>query len=157
VKATKSIVQFAVAAVLVALSFAAEAQQPASIPRIGILSPDSIAGRAMLYDAFRQGLRDLGYFEGQNLSFEWRSAEGKLDRLPGLAAELVGLKVDLMVASGTPASQAAKQVTGTVPIVITVAADPMVWACSQLSAAGWKYYWGDFHRRRAIRQASGVA
>jgi putative ABC transport system substrate-binding protein len=103
----------------------AEAQQAKKMPRIGILSPDAISLRANLYEAFRQGLRELGYVEGQNLSFEWRSAEGKLDRLAGLAAELVRIKVDVIVTSGTPAAQAAKKATGTVPIVMTAAADPV--------------------------------
>ena len=78
-----------------------------------------------LQEAFRQGLRDLGYVEGRNLVIEYRDAEGKVERLPALAAELVALKVDVIVASGTLAALAAKQATRTLPIVFSPAADPV--------------------------------
>ncbi len=78
-----------------------------------------------MWKAFRQGLRDLGYIEGRNLMIEYRNAEGKLDRLPALAAELVALKVDVIVAGNTRAALAAKQSTRTLPIVFTNAADPV--------------------------------
>src|SRR2546426_6446506 len=103
----------------------AEAQQSAKIPRIGILTPDPISARAQLFDAFRQGLRDLGYIEGQNIAIEWRSAEGKLDRLPALAAELVSLKVDVISTQSPPGVRAAKQATATIPIVMLVSGDPV--------------------------------
>ncbi|MBI2015686.1 MAG: ABC transporter substrate-binding protein, partial [Candidatus Rokubacteria bacterium] len=77
----------------------ADAQPPAPIPRIGLLSPFSPSDAALWHQAFRQGLRDLGWVEGKNISIEYRYAEGRSDRLPGLAAELVRLKVDLIVAS----------------------------------------------------------
>ena len=89
----------------------AEAQQPTKIPRIGYLttvSPSAISARI---EAFRQGLRELGYVEGKNIVIEWRSAEGKLDRLPALAAELVRLKVDVIVSGGPPPTRAAKEAT----------------------------------------------
>ena len=99
----------------------AEAQQPKKVPRMGYLSPRANAVRI---EAFRQGLRELGYVEGKNIVIEWRFAEGKLDRLPALAAELVRLKVDVIFAVTTPAVQAAKKATTTVPIV-TVSGDPV--------------------------------
>jgi hypothetical protein len=73
---------------------AAQAQQPTKVPQVGYLAPASLFALAARAEAFRQGLRELGYVEGKNIVIEWRSAEGKLDRLPGLAAELVRLKVD---------------------------------------------------------------
>src|SRR4026209_1939305 len=102
---------------------AANAQQAAKIPRIGYLGID-LTTAAHLLEAFRQGLRDLGYGEGRNVVIENRDAEGKLERLPALAAELVALKVDVIVAPNTPVALAAKEVTSTAPIVFAVAADP---------------------------------
>src|SRR6266508_2545871 len=101
-----------------------DAQQPKKVPRIGILTPSHISGRAIFFEAFRQSLRELGYVEGQNIAVEIRSAEGKSDRLPALARELVSIKVDVIVTSTTPAIQAAKQATTTIPIV-TISADPV--------------------------------
>ena len=103
----------------------AEAQQPATLARIGCLETGSASGRAQLWEAFRQGLRDLGYVEGQNISLECRWGEGNNDRLPGLAAELARLKVAVIVASATPAARAAQQATPTIPIVVTAVADPV--------------------------------
>ena len=103
---------------------AAEAQQAAKAPRLGYLSPNLVAS-AHLREAFRQGLRDLGYVEGRNVVLEYRDAEGKLERLPSLAAELVALKVDVIVAPNTVGVLAAKQATETIPIVFAVAADPV--------------------------------
>ncbi len=102
----------------------AEAQQTKKVPRIGILTPDPVSARADLFEAFRQGLRELGYFEGKNIAIEVLSAEGKLDRLPTLARELVSLKVDVIVTVVTPTAQAAKQATSTIPIV-SISADPV--------------------------------
>jgi putative ABC transport system substrate-binding protein len=102
---------------------AAEAQQAAKIPRIGYLGSNLAA--SPLTEAFLQGLRDLGYVEGRNLVIEYRSAEGKLERLPALAAELVALKVDVIVASTTRPALAAKQATRTLPIVFAAAGDPV--------------------------------
>jgi putative tryptophan/tyrosine transport system substrate-binding protein len=109
--------------VVVLLScFGAEAQQPARTARIGLLSLS--AGPNPNMDVFR-GLRELGWIEGKNLSVEYRWAAGEQDRLPGLAADLVRRKVDLIVTSSTPAAVAAKQATTTIPIVITFVADPV--------------------------------
>jgi len=96
----------------------AEAQQAKKLPRIGILSP-GFPGPSPLLDAFRQGLRELGYVEGQNIAIEYRFAENKPEPLPDLAAELVRLKVDVILAINTPAVQAAKNATKTIPIVFT--------------------------------------
>src|SRR5438094_1479709 len=104
--------------------FAGEAQQAANVARIGYLSTNHGAN-PHLREAFRQGLRDLGYIEGRNVVIEYRDAEGKPERLPALAAELVGLKVDVIVAIGTPHALAAKQATKTIPIVFTALPDPV--------------------------------
>ena len=106
---------------------AVEAQQTASLPRIGFLAPASVSDPQVprVLQAFRQGLREWGYVEGQNITIEFRSAEGQYDRLPGLAAELVRLKVNVIVAAGPLASQVAKQATKTIPIVMAAIADPV--------------------------------
>ena len=102
----------------------AQAQQPARIPRIGILVPTSAAFFSARLEAFRQRLRELGYVEGKNIVIEWRYAEGKLERLPDLAAELVRLKVDVIVTAG-PGILAAKKASPTIPIVFAAAPDPV--------------------------------
>jgi putative ABC transport system substrate-binding protein len=109
---------------LVAAPLAAEAQQAAKIARIGYLA-GNVAAIPHLREAFRQGLRDLGYVEGRNVVIEYRDAEGKIERFPALAAELVALKVDVILAGGTPQALAAKQATRTLPIVFAAAADPV--------------------------------
>src|SRR3990172_6621089 len=109
----------------VAAPLAADAQSPPKVPRIGVVGGSSIPVSAHLLEAFRQGLRTLGYVEGQNIALEPRYAEGRLERLPDLAAELVRLKVDIIVTWGTPAALAAKQATRTLPIVMAFAADPV--------------------------------
>ncbi len=107
---------------LVAAPLAAGAPQVGKVPRIGLLAGTLAVGSRTI-EAFRQGMRDLGYVEGRNLTIEYRDAEGKIERLPALAAELVALKVDVIVAPSTPAVLAAKQATRTVPIVFIGAAD----------------------------------
>jgi putative tryptophan/tyrosine transport system substrate-binding protein len=104
---------------------AAEAQQPGKIPRIGYLSAQSLSAESSRLDGFRQALRELGYVEGKSIIIEYRFVEGKLDRLPGVAAELVQLKVDMIVATGSPSTRAAQQATRTVPVVMTVVGDPI--------------------------------
>ena len=99
------------------------AQQPGKVPRIGILPPGPISERVHLWEAFRQGLRKLGYVEGQNIILVFPSGEVKPERLPHLAAELVSLKVDVIVAAAIVAVQAAKGATKTIPIVMPVASD----------------------------------
>jgi putative ABC transport system substrate-binding protein len=122
----KQIIGFAFSTVLFALCFPAEAQQPAKVPRIGYLSasgdPYTPEPR---FEAFRQGLRDLGYVEGKNILVEYRYAEGKLDRIPSLVTELVELKVDVLVVIVLPAIRAAKQATKTIPIVMVTNQDPV--------------------------------
>jgi len=108
----------------VAAPLAAEAQQAAKVARIGYLVTN-LAGNPHHNEAFLQGLRDLGYVEGRNLVIEYRDAQGKTERFPALAAELVALKVDVIVTPPTLAALAAKQATGIVPIVFAVAADPV--------------------------------
>jgi len=101
----------------------AEAQQQIRVYKIGWLT--SISGQSSASGIIQQGLRALGYVEGKNTMFEYRSAEGKLDRLPALASELVRLKVDVIVATGTEVALAAKNATKTIPIVFTSGADPV--------------------------------
>ena len=115
------------AVAVLGVPLAAEAQQAASLPRIGFLAAASPSDPRVprFLQAFRQGLRELGYVEGQNIAIEFRWAEGQYDRLPGLAAELVRLKVTVIVAAGPPAIQAAKQATETIPIVMAAVADPV--------------------------------
>jgi ABC-type uncharacterized transport system substrate-binding protein len=104
---------------------AAKAQQGAKIPRIGILWGYSPSVGSVFADAFRQGLRGLGYVEGRTILLEERWAEGKFDRLPSLAGKLVRLNVDVIVTASTPAVQAAQQATRTIPIVMTLVTDPV--------------------------------
>jgi putative ABC transport system substrate-binding protein len=110
---------------LLAAPLGAEAQPAAKVYRIGVLETTSPATAATVHDAFRQGLRELGYVEGQNLVLEYRWAGGKAERFPRLAAELVALKVDVIVARGTPASLAAKTATPTIPVVMAAAGNPV--------------------------------
>jgi putative tryptophan/tyrosine transport system substrate-binding protein len=112
------------AGALLAAPLTAKAQQAARVARIGYLT-GNLAARTRLLEAFRQALRDLGYVETRNVVIEYRDAEGKLERLPALAAELVALKVDVIVASGTLAALAARQETSTLPIVFSPAGDPV--------------------------------
>ena len=112
-------------ALLLALCFPAQAQQLAKIPRIGFLIASSPATNAARVEAFRQGLRELGYVEGKSIVIEFRSAEGKFDRLPDLAAELVRLKVDVIVTSGPVPTRSSKKATNTIPIVMAQAGDPV--------------------------------
>ncbi len=112
-------------AMLFALCAAAEAQQPAKVPRIAYLTGDSPSAIAERTEAFRQGLRELGYVEGKDIVIEYRYAEGKLERLPALAAELVRLKVDVIVTAGPAATRPAKEATVTIPIVMAQDNDPV--------------------------------
>ncbi len=103
----------------------AETQQPKKVPRIGFLLATSLSVESARIEAFRQGLRELGYVEGKNIVIEWRYAERKFDRLPDLAAELVRLKVEIIVAGGATSTRAAKEVTTTIPIVMAQVNDPV--------------------------------
>src|SRR5262249_42705347 len=111
--------------VLLATGTFAEAQQTKKVQRIGLLSSGSPSSTKEGVEAFRQRLHELGYVEGQNIVIEYRYAEGVADRFPNLVAELVQLKVDVIVVGGTPATQAAKNATKTIPIVMASVADPM--------------------------------
>ena len=116
---TKKISFLTLCAMLLALCSSAEAQQPKKVPLIGYLSMRDPAGESNRYETIRLALRERGYIEGQNIATEYRYAEGKLDRAPELAAELARLKVDIIVAAGDPGVRAAKNVTTTIPIVMT--------------------------------------
>jgi putative ABC transport system substrate-binding protein len=116
------IISVVLAIILLATIFPAEAQQPARIPKIGWLGARSASAPAL--ESFRRELRALGYVEGQNIAFEYRYAEGKLDRLPALADELVRLKVDVLLTPATPAAVAGKKATRTIPIVFYTGSDP---------------------------------
>jgi len=114
------------ALVLVAfLAQFAEAQQPANIPRIGYLTASSVSAGASFREVFREGLRQLGYVESQNIIIEWRYADGRDERLPDLAAELVRLKVDVIVTHSTPAIRAVEHATKIIPIIMAVVGDPI--------------------------------
>ena len=123
----KKITVLALTAMLSALCVSAEAQQPKKVPRIGYLSIGDPATEFTRSEGIRLALRELGYIEGQNIAIEYRYAEGKQDRLPELAAELVRLKVDIIMVSGGAAGPlAAKNASKTIPIVMTgQGADPV--------------------------------
>jgi putative ABC transport system substrate-binding protein len=115
----------ALCSLLLAPCSSVDAQQPAKVPRIGYLTNTSLSGNAARTEAFRQGLRELGYVEGKNIVIEWRYLEGKPDRLLSLAAELVRLKVDIIVTAGPLATRAAKEGTSTIPVVMAQDPDPV--------------------------------
>ena len=118
----------AIGLVLLAASLGTVAgQPPEKVPRVGYISPGSATDpfRVRRFEAFRQGLRELGYVEGRNIALEPRWAEGEYDRYPALAADLVRLKAHVIVAVGGTATKAAQQVTKTTPIVMSVVIDPL--------------------------------
>jgi putative ABC transport system substrate-binding protein len=123
----KNIIHFTLCAMLLALCWSAEAQQPKKVPRIGYLSSSDAATESARSEPIRLALRELGYIEGQNIAVEYRYAEGKLDRAPELAAELVRIKVDIIVAAGGDLwTRAAMNATRTIPIVMAgTGADPV--------------------------------
>jgi putative ABC transport system substrate-binding protein len=114
----------ALALAFFAAPFAAEAQQTRKVPRVGVLAGQSPELAPPIL-ALRQGLSELGYVEGQNIAIEWRWTQGKVERYPDLAAELVKLKVDIIVAAATPGAQAAQRATRTIPIVMGFVSDPV--------------------------------
>ena len=122
---SKKIVVFLLATLIVPSVHLADAQQPKKVPRIGYLSPLSPSSDSTRTEAFRQGLRDLGYVERQNIAIEYRFAEGKSERLPDLAAELVRTKPDVIVTGSTVAALAVKHATATIPVVIANVGDPV--------------------------------
>ncbi len=119
------ILTFSLAAILLATVSFAEAQQTSKIPRIGFLFSASPSESSARIERFREGLRELGYVEGKNIAIEYRSSEGRPGQSPVFAAELVGLKVDVIVTMGTSPTQAAKNATATTPIVMTFVSDPV--------------------------------
>jgi len=122
----KTAISFALCVMLSTLCASAEAQQPAKVPRIGYVSGSGdTKNPGPNIESFRQGLRDLGYVEGKNIVVEYRYAEGNNERLPGLVAELMRLKVDVVVVVALPAIRAAKQTTKTIPIVMVTNFDPV--------------------------------
>ena len=143
---------------IVVVPLAAEVQQAAKIARIGFLSLNMAPNRH-LHEAFRQGLRDLGYVDGRNVVIEIRDAEGKPERLPALAAELVALKVDVIVTGGgTPPALAAKQATKTIPIVFASAADPVTdGLVTSLARPGGNVTGSSNLNPQAVPTVSGVA
>jgi putative ABC transport system substrate-binding protein len=119
------VLTYGLGALLFALCVSAEAQQPTKVPRIGYLTGTSLSANSERVEAFRYGLREFGYVEGKSILFEWRSAEGKADRLSRLVADLVRLKVDIIVTGGPTSNRAAKQATATIPIVMAYDNDPV--------------------------------
>ena len=103
----------------------ARAQQPAKIPRVGFQTDSPVSTVTARIEAFRQGLRELGYIEGKNIIIEWRSAEGKPERRSDIAAELARLKVDVIVSAGPSVTRAVKEATSTIPIVMAQDPDPV--------------------------------
>jgi putative ABC transport system substrate-binding protein len=121
--------------VVTAYTFA-EAQQPAKVPQIGVLNASSAANMASRMELFRRGLRHLGYIEGQNLLVEYRYADGKIEKLRDLAAELVRLNVAVIVAGGGQSIRAAKSATNAVPIVMAQVVDPMEFVANLAKPGG---------------------
>jgi len=114
-----------IAVILLAITVMAEAQQPKKIPRIGVFSASPLSTNRARIEELRQGLHQLGYVEGKNIVIEWRFAGGETVRLADLAAELLGLKVDLIVAFGPTSTRAAKEATNSIPIVMAQVNDPV--------------------------------
>ncbi len=114
-----------VAVVMLAVAVLAEAQQPKKVPRIGYLTNTPVSAASASREAFRRALREVGYVEGENIIIEWRSGEGNRDRQRALAADLVRLKIDVIVAGGSGDIRAAKEATATIPIVMVQGGDPV--------------------------------
>ena len=120
-----TVVQFGLAAMLLSLSFTGEAEQPLKVPRIGYIAGVARSTNPVRIQAFRQGLRELGYEEGKNIIIEQRYAAGKVEDLPALAAELVQLKVDVIVTGGPTVTRVVKEATASTPIVMAQDPDPV--------------------------------
>jgi ABC-type uncharacterized transport system substrate-binding protein len=147
-----------VVVVLLALGVTAEAQQTKKVPRIGAFVPASASGAPQLVEALRQGLREHGYVEEQNITLEPRYAEGNIERLAGLAAELVRLKVDVIVGGSTPGVIAAKNATGAIPIVMVTTGDPVAGGLvTSLARPGGQHHGADRSRARVKRETVGGA
>jgi putative ABC transport system substrate-binding protein len=122
---TRKLTRLVLAVVISAVGWSAEAQQPNKVPRIGYLATVSPVANAVRIEAFRQGMREHGYVEGKNIVIEWQFAGEKPNRHRALAADLVRLKVDIIITGGPPATRAAQQATSTIPIVMTFDPDPV--------------------------------
>ena len=133
----KNIVSILLIIATVGVGAVVQAQQPKKVPRIGYLTTSSLSSASENVEKFRQGLRELGYVEGKTITIEYRNAGDKLDPLPDLAAELVQLKVEVIVVLNTPAAMAAKGATTTIPIVIAGFSDPIAtWLVASLAKPG---------------------
>ena len=153
---SKKIILLALCSLLLAPCFPTQAQ-PTKVPRIGNLRGSSPSAESARIEAFRQGLRELGYVEGKNIVIELRYAEGKLDRLPALAAELVRLKVDIIVTAGPLPTRAAKEATTTIPIVMTNDPDPVGNRIHRQPCAAWWEHHRVVHTcPRAKRKTTGA-
>jgi putative ABC transport system substrate-binding protein len=122
-RGNRKLIGVGLCALLLAFGFSAEAQQAGKIFRVGYLDVSTASGSVVLVDALRQELSKLGWVEGKNIAIEYRFAEQKQERLPELAADLVRLKVDVLVATGGGPALAAKEISTTIPIVVTAASD----------------------------------
>ena len=122
---SKKIILTMLATAMLAFVNLSQAQQPKKVPRIGYLDLGSVFVGERPHQAFRQGLREQGYVEGQNIAIEYRYGEGRIERLPALAAELVRLKVDIIVTRGSEAIRASRDATKTIPIVMAQSSDPV--------------------------------
>src|SRR5436853_5800861 len=127
-----------VAVVLLALGVIAEAQQPPRVPRIGYMAAVSASADAPRLEAFRQGLRDRGYIEGQNITIDYRHEARGFEPLPAIAAELIALNPDVLVGVTTNAAQAVKQATTTIPVVFMGVTDPVAGWTGRKSATSWR-------------------
>jgi ABC-type uncharacterized transport system substrate-binding protein len=135
-----------------------EARQAKKVPRIGVFIPASASAIPQLVEAFRQGLHKRGYVGEQNFTIDARYAEGKVERLAGLAAELVRLKVDVIVVGSTPGVIAAKNATGAIPIVMVTTGDPVAGGLvTSLARPGGQHHGADRSRARVKRETVGGA
>src|ERR1700747_2175334 len=128
--------QFLTLIFVLALSTSAQAQQPGKVPRVGVLSTSTRSNLATRVNAFRQGMRELGYVEGKNIVIEDRYAEGKPDRVNELAAELVRTRVEVIVTGGPTATRSAKEATVTIPIVMANVGDAVGLFVASLARPG---------------------
>jgi putative ABC transport system substrate-binding protein len=154
----QSVLGIALAALLFAPGYLAEAQQPTKIPRIGYLAGGDATSARPPVEAFQQGLRELGYVEGKNILVEYRYAEGRQDHVPRIVSELVQLKVDLLVVIFSIGTQAAKEATKTIPIVMVAAVDPVATGLvDSLGTAGWESHGPRHIAAGPEREKAGVA
>jgi len=153
----KTIISFALTVLFSALCASAQAQQPAKVFRIGFLDNSTAAGITVFLEAFRRELSKLGWIEGKNITIEYRFAEQKLERLPELAADLVRLKVDLIVVTGAPPALAAKKATTTIPVVMVTAGDPVgAGLVASLARPGGNVTGLEFRTRAKYEKAGGT-